>query len=36
MDFYQVNDDESFSVSSQEDWEDTVAELLLLLMLEQS
>ncbi|CAD8097528.1 unnamed protein product [Paramecium primaurelia] len=36
MDFYQINDDESFSVSSQEDWEDIIAELLVFLMLEQS
>ena len=34
MDFYQINDDESFSVSSQEDWEDIIAELLVFLMLE--
>ncbi|CAD8091856.1 unnamed protein product [Paramecium primaurelia] len=36
MDYYQVNDDDSFSVNSQEDWEDTLAELLVFLMLEQS
>ncbi|CAK94027.1 unnamed protein product (macronuclear) [Paramecium tetraurelia] len=36
MEYYQVNDDDSFSVSSQEDWEDTLAELLVFLMLEQS
>ncbi|CAD8105849.1 unnamed protein product [Paramecium sonneborni] len=34
MDYYQVDDD-SFSVNSQEDWENTLAELLVLLMLEQ-
>ncbi|CAD8203599.1 unnamed protein product [Paramecium octaurelia] len=35
-DIYQVNDDEFFSMSSQEDWEDTLAELLVFVMLEQS
>ncbi|CAD8201725.1 unnamed protein product [Paramecium octaurelia] len=36
MEYYQVNYDDSFSVSSQEDWEDTLAELLVFLMLDQS
>lgn len=36
MDYYQFNNDESFSVGSQEDWDDTIAGLLVFLMLEQS
>ncbi|CAK60040.1 unnamed protein product (macronuclear) [Paramecium tetraurelia] len=34
--FYKVHDDEFFSLSSQEYWEDTLAELLVFVMLEQS
>ena len=34
MDDYEVIDDDVFSIDFQEDWEDILAELLILLMLE--